>query len=250
MSCMNWQLGLLLAVASHIAFADPQPLYRWTDSEGSVHFTDQPPPATRKRPRRWWCPVTPHPHWHRPTTRIRFSTSRNAWRLHVKTWNVNAASAANVTASTRCVSVNWRPVSRRCAPHRPTARPFMPIRAPSIRVHPAARERDGRITVRPRRPCGRPNTRRIGRLARLCCARHPVLAWSQGADPAATAPRHASLRLPCLSRYMSSSAASNSAATFFPLCGYSAQPILTLSANALLLTRIGSANRPFRRRIS
>ncbi len=48
MSCMNWQLGLLLAVASHIAFADPQPLYRWTDSEGSVHFTDQPPPGHAK----------------------------------------------------------------------------------------------------------------------------------------------------------------------------------------------------------
>lgn len=45
MSCMNCRLGLLLVAASHIAFADPQPLYRWTDSEGRVHFTDHPPPG-------------------------------------------------------------------------------------------------------------------------------------------------------------------------------------------------------------
>jgi len=37
-------LSLLLLLASSAAYGDPGTIYKWTDKEGNVHYTDCPPP--------------------------------------------------------------------------------------------------------------------------------------------------------------------------------------------------------------
>jgi CBS-domain-containing membrane protein len=39
-----WLLSLLLLLVATVASADPGTIYKWTDKEGNVHYTDCPPP--------------------------------------------------------------------------------------------------------------------------------------------------------------------------------------------------------------
>jgi hypothetical protein len=44
MSHRSWLLALVVLLLTSVAYADPGTVYKWTDKEGNVHYTDCPPP--------------------------------------------------------------------------------------------------------------------------------------------------------------------------------------------------------------
>jgi hypothetical protein len=44
MSHRAWLLSLLILLVTSVAQGDPGTIYKWTDKEGNVHYTDCPPP--------------------------------------------------------------------------------------------------------------------------------------------------------------------------------------------------------------
>jgi hypothetical protein len=44
MSRLTWLVSLLILLVASVAHADPGTVYKWTDKEGNVHYTDCPPP--------------------------------------------------------------------------------------------------------------------------------------------------------------------------------------------------------------
>lgn len=44
MSHLTWLVSLLILLVASVAHADPGTVYKWTDKEGNVHYTDCPPP--------------------------------------------------------------------------------------------------------------------------------------------------------------------------------------------------------------
>lgn len=43
MSHRPWLLALVMLLLTSVAYADPGTIYKWTDKEGNVHYTDCPP---------------------------------------------------------------------------------------------------------------------------------------------------------------------------------------------------------------
>lgn len=44
MSRRIWTLSLLILLVGTVAQADPCTIYKWTEQQGNVHYTDCPPP--------------------------------------------------------------------------------------------------------------------------------------------------------------------------------------------------------------